>query len=475
MRFTRRFWSVSGVGLALAVYGVVIAEPVLVIGAGAIGAWLLIAQYRFLSQVTAVRPNLTVQIRPEQDRVTARETTQILFTASVAVATDLSMHVTATTPVGVDGTLSSLTLDADGNSETTQRATVSWPVAGEFAFERPRVTFLDGFGLFRQTLTHGDSPTVVVEPRVPRDIHVGKGGEALVSGFGDHETDQTGSGLKPAEIRQYLPGDPVRQIDWKATARLAEPHVREFEVQTDWETRLFVDHRQSMDEGPDGERKLDYARQLLLALLTHARRLGDPVGCYTIGEEGVTAQFEPAATSDQLRQLRSHIVGLSPIGPTTTGSGVVSPATVRERTDRLGGDDSAFGETLRPFFDNQTQYVSRVASQPLFEAIRQAEVDQIGTGLSVIVTDDHNQAETREAVKIARQTGGHVSVYLTPTILYEEGALRDLATAYEQYVAFESFRRDLDSIERVSAFEVGPGDRVSAILTAGRRSRETTA
>ena len=43
---------------------------------------------------------------------------------------------------------------------------------------------------------------------------------------GEHLTPQVGSGTELAMIRPYFPGDDVRHIDWNATARLQEPHVR---------------------------------------------------------------------------------------------------------------------------------------------------------------------------------------------------------------------------------------------------------
>ena len=42
-----------------------------------------------------------------------------------------------------------------------------------------------------------------------------------------------GRGLNFEEIRDYRPGDDVRSIDWKVTARLQQPHVRVFNEERD--------------------------------------------------------------------------------------------------------------------------------------------------------------------------------------------------------------------------------------------------
>ena len=43
---------------------------------------------------------------------------------------------------------------------------------------------------------------------------------------GRHASRLRGRGLNFEEIRSYLPGDDIRNIDWKVTARLRKPHVR---------------------------------------------------------------------------------------------------------------------------------------------------------------------------------------------------------------------------------------------------------
>src|SRR5262245_36890391 len=55
-----------------------------------------------------------------------------------------------------------------------------------------------------------------------------------------------GHGLNFEEIRDYRPGDDIRSIDWKVTARLREPHVRVFNEERDRQSLLVVDQRMSM-------------------------------------------------------------------------------------------------------------------------------------------------------------------------------------------------------------------------------------
>jgi uncharacterized protein (DUF58 family) len=67
---------------------------------------------------------------------------------------------------------------------------------------------------------------------------------------GRHASRLRGRGLNFEEMRDYLPGDDVRSIDWKATARTGSAHVRVFTEERDRPALLVVDQRMSMYFGP---------------------------------------------------------------------------------------------------------------------------------------------------------------------------------------------------------------------------------
>ena len=55
-----------------------------------------------------------------------------------------------------------------------------------------------------------------------------------------------GRGFDFEEIRRYLPGDDIRSIDWRVTARTGKPHLRVFTEERDRPVILVVDQRRSM-------------------------------------------------------------------------------------------------------------------------------------------------------------------------------------------------------------------------------------
>jgi Uncharacterized conserved protein (some members contain a von Willebrand factor type A (vWA) domain) len=475
MQVTRRYWAIAGTGLLLAVLAVVFARPLLLVGAVSLGAWLLGRQYLFVRALSRTAETITVEQMPGQDRVVAGNETPVTLSATLAQPSPLAIDIEIGLPVSATGTdvdeRSAHIAPGDERADTVVSAT--WTVAGSYEFPTPTLTLGDADGLFTERLSRGSTPSIVVEPRGPRNVHVGEGGEQLMGAYGQRQSGRRDAGLDPGELREYVPGDTADRIDWNATARLNEPHVREYEVETNRTTALLVDHRAAMGDGPTGETKLDYARQVALTFIGSVDEFDDPLGYYAVGSGGISDRLPPRA--GQYSAIKRRLRDLEPTaGDTTTTTELTNPVTLRHTAGQLTGQ-SAFETTLGPYFESTATYVERIEGDPLFETARTSLAQLSGTVWTVIFTDDTHRAELRETVKLARRGDGHVLVFLTPTALFEPGGLADLEDAYERYRQFESFRHDLARLRRVSAFEVGPRDRLDAVLSSGsQRTRSST-
>ncbi|WP_101297054.1 DUF58 domain-containing protein [Halegenticoccus soli] len=478
MHVSRRYWASVAVAASLAALSVITARPVLLFGAAGLGAWLIARQYAFVRGATAVDDRLTVDLTLARTEVVVDEPVYAALNARVTGSTPLAISITAPEPVA--GRAPSEEDRSVSITRTDQEATtsfeVSFPTAGTFRFSRSAVTLSDPFGLFEETIRRGSTPSLTVEPRAPREIHVGRGGDRIAAAYGEHATEQSGSGLTVAELRKYVAGDAANRIDWKATARLGHPYVREFETETDRRTVLLCDHRGTMAVGREGETMLDYAREVALSFVSSARELSDPLGLYAVGDGGLTVRLRPSTEPANYSTIRRKLHDLEPTrseGRLSTGDRepAMSPAAAHTATVRLKGDDADFATTLRPFFRAGERYVRRIDGDPLFETVR-TEIGRLrGSVWTVIVTDDSARRHVREAVKLAARNDDRVLVFLTPRVLFEPGGLADLEAAYRRYVSFEEFRRELDRHPHVTALEVGPGDRLDALLGAQRRRR----
>ena len=63
---------------------------------------------------------------------------------------------------------------------------------------------------------------------------------------GRHSSKVRGRGLEFEELRPYLPGDDIRSMDWRVTARTGAPHVRVYSEEKDRPVLLLVDQRINM-------------------------------------------------------------------------------------------------------------------------------------------------------------------------------------------------------------------------------------
>jgi len=70
----------------------------------------------------------------------------------------------------------------------------------------------------------------------------------VVDGFlsGLHRSPSRGFSVEFAEYRQYLPGDDLSAVDWKAYARTDRPTIKRFEEETNLECHLLLDVSASM-------------------------------------------------------------------------------------------------------------------------------------------------------------------------------------------------------------------------------------
>jgi uncharacterized protein (DUF58 family) len=478
MEVTRRYWTIAGFGGVLAAAAVLFARPALLAGAAALGAWLLARQYVFIRELDRTTDDLAIDVETSRARTATGDPVPIGCRVSLSRPAALSLAITARPgAVGRAPSEAERTIGIDpGVTSGSIEFEVAWPVAGSFAFEASIVEVTDPHGLFAARLSRECEASITVEPRDLREVHVGAGGDRIATAFGEHDTGRLGSGLDPAELREYLPGDTARQIDWKATARRGYPHVREYEIQADYTTLLLVDRRPAMGRGTAGETPLEYARHVALTVVGAAREFNDPIGLSLVGEGEAISRppdagaSQYAAIRERLRDLRPSGVGRSfapGVGPTSASD----PAAARRRAALLADDGTALGAVLRPFLSNTGTHIERLADDPLFETARRSIATVRGSSRTVLFTDDTGRAETRETVKLARRDEGEVLVFLTPQVLFEPGELADIERTYERYVEFEEFRRELARLERVSAFEVAPGDRLEGVLAAGRGRR----
>ena len=95
-----------------------------------------------------------------------------------------------------------------------------------------------------------------------------------------------GRGMEFDETRPYMPGDDIRTLDWRVTARTGRPHTKLFREERERNIILWVDYRAPMHFATQGLFKSVLASQVAAMLAWSARFQGDRLGCLAFTETG---------------------------------------------------------------------------------------------------------------------------------------------------------------------------------------------
>jgi len=124
---------------------------------------------------------------------------------------------------------------------------------------------------------------------------------------GRHASRLRGRGMDFEEIRRYLPGDDIRKIDWKVTARTKKPHTRVYTEERERPVLLVVDQRVSMFFGSQMNMKSVTAAHGAALAAWRVVDQGDRVGALVFNDMQVK-EISPHRSRKRVMQILGEIV-----------------------------------------------------------------------------------------------------------------------------------------------------------------------
>ena len=95
---------------------------------------------------------------------------------------------------------------------------------------------------------------------------------------GEYHSAFKGRGMAFSEVREYMPGDEIRTIDWNVTARFNRPYVKVFEEERELTVMLIVDISASESFGTKERLKREIIAELCAVLAFSATQNNDKIG-----------------------------------------------------------------------------------------------------------------------------------------------------------------------------------------------------
>jgi uncharacterized protein (DUF58 family) len=95
---------------------------------------------------------------------------------------------------------------------------------------------------------------------------------------GQYQSVFKGKGMEFDEVREYIPGDEIRSIDWNVTARTGHPYVKKFTEERELTVMLLLDMSASSFFGTRSQQKAQLAARICSVLALSAIKNNDKVG-----------------------------------------------------------------------------------------------------------------------------------------------------------------------------------------------------
>lgn len=209
---------------------------------------------------------------------------------------------------------------AESNSHNIWRTTVVCTRRGLFSLGPTTLRTADPLGLFTVRLHDPHSVQLMVTPPVVPlpQIEVAPGGRA---GQGRPRPNLAERTVSAASVREHVPGDSLRWMHWRTTARRGKPYVRTFESTPSGDWWIILDANRAAQAGQGARSTQEHGVILAASLADRGLRLNRAVGLIANGPaEGQALAWLPPRQGDFHRYAILRALALLEPGDRSLGA-----------------------------------------------------------------------------------------------------------------------------------------------------------
>jgi uncharacterized protein (DUF58 family) len=133
---------------------------------------------------------------------------------------------------------------------------------------------------------------------------------------GSYHSVFKGRGMEFSEVREYVPGDDVRSIDWNVSARMGHPFVKKFTEERELAVVLVIDASGSEFFGTEPSTKMQMSAEISALLAFSAIRNNDRVGLLLFTDR-VELFLPPRKGREHALRVLREILTIKPEGSGT--------------------------------------------------------------------------------------------------------------------------------------------------------------
>ena len=232
--------------------------------------------------------------------------------------------------------------------------------------------------------------------------------DALRRDAGTKPIRQLGEGRLFESLREWVPGDEIRHIDWKATARRGKVITRQYEAERRQQVLLVLDTGRLMTaDVAAGVARLDFAVQAALELAYAAAQHDDNVGIMTFAD-GVQHFVAPQRGRTGIRRVLDVLAEVEPKLVEPDYPGAFRYLAVRNRKRAL---TVLFTDVIDRFASDAL--VANVATLrprhlPLAVTLRNPELDTVAMQRATTPRDAFRKAAAEELLHAREEALGHM-------------------------------------------------------------------